>query len=116
MKSAMASPVGDSSVLSQRYGMPMFPTGIARGRALLGWRIALPAGFWTPFYEGASVGEDLYHLTRWNRAVGLETRYAIGPVPAAFAPRVQLRGGAGYTLDAPFRKKLRAFLEMRIEP
>jgi len=96
--------------------MPMFPTGIARGRALLGWRIALPAGFWTPFYEGVSVGDDLYHLNRWNRAVGLETRYAIGPVPAAFAPRVQLRGGVGYTLDAPFRKKLRAFLEMRIEP
>ena len=79
-------------------------------------RTPLPAGFWTPFYEGVSVGDDLYHRNRWNRAVGLETRYAIGPVPAAFAPRVQLRGGAGYTLDAPFRKKLRAFLEMRIEP
>lgn len=110
------SPVGDSSLLSQRYGMPMFPTGIAHGRALLAWRIALPMGFWTPFYEGASVGDDMHDLSKWNRAVGLESRFVFGPMPAAFIPRVQLRGGGGYTLDAPFRKKVRAFLEMRVEP
>jgi hypothetical protein len=112
----VSSPVGDSSVLSQRFSMPMFPTGIGRGRALVAWRAALPMSFWTPFYEGASVGDDLDHLTKWNRAVGLERRYTFGPMPAAFIPRVQLRGGAAYTLDEPFRKRVRGFFEMRVEP
>lgn len=110
------SPVSDSALLSQRFSMPMYPTGIAAGNALFAWRVALPSNPWTAFYEGAGVADNLYDLSKWNRALGLETRFAYGPVPAAFLPRVDLRGGVAYTLDAPFRKKVRAFLEMRIEP
>jgi hypothetical protein len=110
------APVADSSLLSQRYSMPMFPTAIATGNAMLAWRVALPSATWTAFYEGASAAEDLAELRKWNRAVGLETRFAYGPVPVAFLPRVDLRAGAAYTLDEPFRKKVRVFLEMRVEP
>jgi hypothetical protein len=112
----VASPVGDSSLAAQRFSMPMYPTAIAVGRAMLAWRVALPAGFWTPFFQGASVADNLYDLRKWNRAVGLESQYRFGPMPAAFLPRVHIRGGAGYTLDAPFRKRIRAYLEMRVEP
>jgi hypothetical protein len=110
------SPVADSSLHSQRYSMPMFPTAIATGNALLAWRVALPSESWTAFYEGASVADYLYDLSKWNRAVGIDTRFAYGPVPVAFLPRVDVRAGAAYTLDEPFRKKVRLFVEMRIEP
>lgn len=110
------SPIADSSVLAQRYGMPWFPTGIAVGKSLLAWRIALPDVPWTLFYEGASTAADVHSFTKWNRALGIETRFVFGPMPVAFVPRVQLRSGAAYTLDEPFRKKVRAFLEMRMEP
>jgi hypothetical protein len=110
------SPVADSSQLSQRYNMPMFPTGVAIGRELFAWRAALPMGFWTPFYEGASIADNTRRYRNWHRAIGLERRFAFGPMPPALLPRVELRGGAGYTLDAPFRKKVRAFFEMRVEP
>jgi hypothetical protein len=110
------SPVADSSLLSQRYSMPMFPTGIAVGRALLAWRVAFPTSTWTWFYEGASATSALYAFREWNRAVGVDIRYALPIVPAAFAPRIQGRGGAAYTLDAPFRKRVRVFLEMRMDP
>lgn len=109
------SPVGDSATLRQRYAMPMFPTGLAVGNSLLAWRVARP-DVWTMFYEGAATATDTYSFTKWNRAVGLESRFAFGPMPVAFVPRVQARGGAAYTLDAPFRKKVRAFLEMTVEP
>jgi hypothetical protein len=111
-----ASPLSDSSQLSQRYYMPMFPTGVAIGRELLAWRAAIPVGFWTPFYEGASIADNTRRYRDWNRAIGLERRFAFGPMPPALLPRVELRGGVGYTLDAPFRKKARAFFEMRVEP
>jgi hypothetical protein len=110
------SPIADSSLLSQRYSMPMFPTGIAVGKALLAWRVALPTSTWTWFYEGASATSALYAFRDWNRAVGVDIRYALPPVPVAFAPRMQARGGAAYTLDAPFRRRVRIFLEMRMEP
>ena len=55
-------------------------------------------------------------MKEWNSAVGLESRFVFGPMPTAFIPRVDLRGGAAYTLSEPFRRKVRAFLEMRIEP
>lgn len=111
-----ASPVSDTSLLSQRYSMPMFPTGIARGDRLLAWRIALPTPTWTTFFEGASAGTSVNGFQKWNRALGLEMQYMLAPVPVAFVPRVTSRGGVAYTLDEPFRRKVRLFVEMRMEP
>jgi Tol biopolymer transport system component len=111
-----ASPLADSSLTSQRYYLPMFPTAVARDKALLAWRATLPANPWTIFYEGASAAANLYGVKNWNRAVGLESRFLLPATPVAFVPRIQMRGGAAYTLDAPFRKKLRGFFEMTVQP
>lgn len=110
------SPVMDSSLLKQRHTMPMLPTATAIGRSLLAWRVALPSSQGTLFYEAAAVAPTLAGVADWQRVVGVETRYNFGPVPVAFTPRLQARGGVGYTLSEPFRKRVRAFLEMRIEP
>jgi hypothetical protein len=110
------SPVMDSSLIRQRQAMPMLPSGTATGEALVVIRGAVPLNGWTLFYESAGLGRALSNLEAWHRVVGLETRYDFGPVPVAFAPRMQARGGLGYSLSDPFRKRLRVFLEMRIEP
>lgn len=110
------SPVMDTSLLRQRFTMPMLPTAVAAGRSLVAWRVALPSNQWTLFYESAAAAPALSALENWQRAVGIDTRYNFGPVPVAFTPRVQARGGLGYTLSDPLRKRFRAFLEMRIEP
>lgn len=109
------SPVGDSALLGQRHAMPMFPTAASVGNRLLAWRIALPS-FWTAFYEGAATTMDDFVFEKWHRAVGLETRFSLPPIPVAFTPRVQLRAGAAYALDEPFKKKIRGFIEMKYEP
>ena len=110
------SPVADSALLGQRYAMPMFPTAVAMGREMLAWRAALPAQGWTLFYEGASVRPARFDPRRWHRAAGLQLDYTMPAVPAAFAPRVEIRGGAAYLLDDPFRKKVRLFVGMKIDP
>ncbi|HYC49582.1 MAG TPA: hypothetical protein VEB19_00610 [Gemmatimonadaceae bacterium] len=107
--------VMDTSVRAQRYAMPMFPTGVAAGPSLFAWRAALP-GTWTLFYEGASTAANVYSHRQWHRAIGAEMRYAFPGMPVAFLPRAAARGGVAYTLDAPFRRTVRAFFEMRFEP
>ena len=111
-----SSPVGDSSLFSQRFQLPMYPAAVLSGRAFLAWRAALPAFVLTPFYESVGVGDELDGDLAWVRAVGLERRFSFGPMPPAFLPRADIRGGVGYTLDEPFRKKVRAYLEMRFVP
>lgn len=110
-----ASPVMDSALVAQRYAMPMFPTGVSTGPSLLAWRVAIPSA-WTFFYEAASTAPTLYRHGNWVRAAGVDARGVLPVVPVAFVPRIELRAGAAYVLDDPFRKRVRAFLEMKIEP
>jgi hypothetical protein len=109
------TPVMDSSLLPQRYALPMYPTAVSIGSSLLAWRASIP-GSWTPFYEAASTAPTLYDHARWHRAVGFDARFAFPLTPVAFLPRVEMRGGAAYTFDEPLRRKVRVFLDMRFEP
>jgi hypothetical protein len=109
------SPVMDSSLLTQRHALPMYPTAVSVGNSLLAWRASIP-GNWTLFYEAASTAPTLYDHARWYRALGFDARFAFPLTPVAFLPRVEMRGGAAYTFDAPLRRKVRAFLDMRFEP
>ena len=86
------------------------------GNRLFAWRVALPSDTWTMFYEGASTATDVYAFRKWNRALGFDMQYMLPPVPVAFTPRIYSRGGIAYTLDEPFRRRIRVFLEMRMEP
>lgn len=110
------SAIGDSSILSQRYAMPVLPTGVARGNALFAWRVALPSDLWRLFYEGAAAAPTSSALRTWHRAVGFDVPFAFPPVPAAFTPGVQSRVGAAYSLDQPLKGRVRAFLEMTFQP
>jgi hypothetical protein len=109
------SPVMDSSLLTQRHALPMYPTAVSVGPSLLAWRASIP-GNWTLFYEAASTAATLYDHARWHRAVGFDAKLAFPVTPVAFLPRIEIRGGAAYTLDEPLRRKVRAFLAMTFEP
>jgi len=111
-----ASPLGDSAAMNQRYAMPMLPTGVASGTVLMTWRAALPSAGWTAYVEGASASDSLYGRRAWHRVAGLEIRADVPPIPVAFSPRVRGRIGAAYMLDAPFRRTVRGYLSMQLEP
>ena len=110
-----SAPVMDSSLLTQRHALPMYPTAVSLGESLLAWRAAIP-GDWTLFYEAASTAPTLYDHKRWHRAVGFDTKLSFPVTPVAFVPGVEARGGVAYTFDEPLRRKVRAFLEMKFEP
>jgi hypothetical protein len=120
----------DSSVMPQRYDMPLLPTGAVSNRALLAWRVAFPLRY-TIYAEGASLAsgsagprppgqplntplDNRFH--KWHRTVGIERRVNFPPVPVAFTPALRSRAGIGYSIDAPLNDRLRAYIVMRFEP
>jgi hypothetical protein len=110
-----AAPVTDSSVMMQRFEMPLLPTGTARNRALLAWRVAFPLRY-TVYAEGAAMDTSSARFRSWHRTVGIETRLNLPPIPVAFTPALRSRAGVGYSFDPPFKNRVRAYIVMRFEP
>jgi len=109
------SPISDGSLLTQRYAMPEFQTGMQIGNRIVGWRVAIP-GPWTWYLEGAGTALDRFNVERWQRAIGLETRFGLPIIPVAFSPSMRMRAGAAYLLDQPFKGRLRVYLETKYAP
>jgi len=93
--------------------VPVFPVGVAAGRAFGAYRVELTGGALRPYYLGVSAGED---LSDWQRAIGVDARLPVVAVPFVALPAVQLDAGVAYTLDDPFRHKTRAYLSVVYVP
>jgi hypothetical protein len=112
----VASPLLDRSLLSQRLAMPVLPTGIQVGPSAFSYRVTirsqpLDAYFWSGSTAGASE-----RFARWNRVYGLDGVQSIAAIPLAGTPSARAEYGVGYSLDAPFRKKVRAYLGLVLNP
>jgi len=112
----MPSATMDSSIMRQRWSMPMLPSGAVTGRALEAWRVAFPARIATLYFEGASLGINADAFDVWHRAVGLERRITTPTIPVSYVPAMQTIIGLGYSIDTPLNDKLRAYILMRFEP
>ncbi|HEY4130130.1 MAG TPA: hypothetical protein VGM50_05910, partial [Gemmatimonadaceae bacterium] len=110
------SPLLDRSLLSQRLAMPVLPTGIQVGPSAFAYRLTvrsqpLNAYFWSG--STANVGDRFAH---WNRVVGVDGVQSIAAIPMAGTPSARAEYGVGYSLDAPFRKQVRAYLGLVLNP
>ncbi len=99
-------PLTERGVLSQRREAPALPFGVASGRRLAGYRVALLAEGLQPFYADMRAGE---RLTTRHRVVGLERGAGANGVPIIGIPGLEVSGGVAYSLDEPFRDKLRVY-------
>jgi len=110
----VAPPLTDSSLLTQRIADPALPLGIAGGRYLLHYRFAtagvIPVSL---YFEGTAAG-DVLHV--WHRLYGAELRYVVPPLGFVRVPGVDATAGAGYSIDDPYKYKLRGYLLVRYTP
>jgi hypothetical protein len=106
----VAPPLTDSSLLVQRIVEPVLPPGIPEGRYLLRYRFStagiVPVSF---FFEGTQVN-------RWHRLYGAELRYVVPPLGFVRLPAVDATAGVGYSIDDPYKYKLRGYLVVRYSP
>jgi hypothetical protein len=111
-------PFFDRSLLSQRVTMPAVPIGYAGGRKVALYRVStgripyliLPI---TPYVTWLSAGDSFDH---WQRVIGAEREVEFRSMGFARLPTVRIRGGVGYSLDQPFRRKVGAYLSVVYRP
>lgn len=108
-------PTMDSSVMTQRFPLPLMPTGGISGRSLTAWRIAFPFR-WTLYADGVQVSSTPFKNLDWHRVIGIESRFGMAAVPVAASPAMQVRTGVGMSVDRPFRRRFGAYVTMRLEP
>jgi hypothetical protein len=107
-------PLTDSSLLTQRIADPALPLGIAGGQYLLHYRFATAGVIPVSLYvEGTAAGEAL-HI--WHRLYGAELRYVVPPLGFVRVPGIDATVGAGYSIDDPYKYKLRGYLLVRYSP
>lgn len=108
-----APPLTDSATLAERVAIPALPLGIVGGQSLLDYRLATDGSGPSWYYESVSAGTD---FRVWQRLVGVEQHVVVPSVPFARMPTVDVTGGMGYSLTAPFRDKLRGYLSVSYAP
>src|SRR6185436_6140523 len=103
------SPIIDRAVLTQRIAMPALPAGISVGSSVFTYRGAVSVQpFSWYFWAGSTAGPGERFRT-WNRVVGAEFVMAVPPITPAGTPAARGQIGLGESLDAPFRRRLRAY-------
>jgi hypothetical protein len=102
----------DPALLSQRIPMPGLPFGIVRGREVLVLKASTRLGGLTPFYWAASGGG----LEDWRRAVGVEVGEELPASALLGIPGARLSAGVAYSLDEPFRDRLRGWAGVSYRP
>jgi hypothetical protein len=107
------SPLTDSALLTQRVAVPALPIGIAGGNQLLDQRVEGDVGPVALYYERLSdlAANDINH-----DVYGAEIQQTFSRVPFVDLPSVWLMAGAGYSISAPFKYKLRAYGGIRYTP
>ena len=109
------SPYLDGALLSQRITMPALPVGVAAGRRVATWRVSGPvAPYVEAFYWAASTGDGT--LGRWHRVAGLQGAIDVPAVPLARVIDVSFVAGVAHSIDAPFRRRTRAYAQLSYRP
>jgi Tol biopolymer transport system component len=111
-------PFFDRALLSQRVSVPAVPVGYAAGERLAVYRVSVSRIPYftllaTPYFSWVSAGES---LDDWRRVVGIEREVEFESLAFARLPTVRIRGGVGYSLDEPYRRRVGAYLSIAYRP
>lgn len=103
----------DDATLTQWLPMPVLPFGALRGTRIATYRVSIGGPVLAPYYWGGTAGRG---SGDWMRVVGAEARAGVPTLPLLRLPSAVATAGVGYSLDEPWRKRLRAYLSLRYRP
>lgn len=103
----------DDATLTQWIAMPVLPFGALRSDRIASYRLSVGSATLSSYYWAASAGAG---SDPWMRVVGAEGRAAVPALPILRLPAAEASAGVGYSLDDPWRKRLRAYLTLRYRP
>ncbi|HEX5832045.1 MAG TPA: hypothetical protein VFY16_13775, partial [Gemmatimonadaceae bacterium] len=112
-----APPFFDRRLLDQRLHMPALPPGTLDGARAATLRVSTTLfRAVEPYYWIGSGGGAEGELDRWHRVIGAEYAARFPTIGFVRLPGVDARVGAGYSLDEPYRDRLRAYVSVVYRP
>ena len=112
----MTSPLIDRTLLAQRFAMPALPSGISINSSAFAYRAALDARPLALYWYSASTTPAGQRFAVWNRVIGAEWLASVPAIAIAGTPAARAQIGVGESLDAPFRKRVRAYVSVVLDP
>jgi hypothetical protein len=112
----MASPLIDRALLAQRFAMPALPSGISINSSAFAYRAALDTRPLALYWYAGSTAPAGQRFAAWNRVIGAEWLASVPAIPIAGTPAARAQIGVGESLDAPFRKRVRAYVSVVLDP
>jgi hypothetical protein len=106
----------DRPLISQRIVMPVLPAGISVGSSVFAYRAAIRTAPLSLYWWAGSTAIGGARFENWNRVVGLDWTMSIPSIAAAGTPAARGQFGIGESLDAPFRKRVRAYVSIVLNP
>jgi Tol biopolymer transport system component len=106
----------DRLLLTQRVNMPALPQGIAVGTSAFAYRLSLATQPLNVYWWAGSTAPAGDRFAAWHRVVGLEGSQSVAAIPIAGLPTVRAVYGVGESLDAPFKKQLRGYFSIVLNP
>lgn len=104
----------DRLLLTQQVTMPALPQNTANGTSAFTYRISLNTQPLAIYFWSGSTSLDRRRFAAWNRVIGLEGSQSVAAIPVAGVPSARVVYGIGESLDAPFRRRVRAYLSLLI--
>jgi hypothetical protein len=112
----MPSPLIDRALLGQRFPMPALPSGISINSSAFAYRVALNARPLGLYLYSASTAPAGQRFAVWNRVIGADLSTSVPAIAVAGTPAARAQIGVGESLDAPFRKRVRAYVSLVLDP
>lgn len=112
----IASPLIDRALLAQRFAMPVLPSGISINSSAFAYRVALDTRPLALYLYSGSTAPAGRRFVTWNRVIGADWSASVPAIPIAGTPAARGIIGVGESLDAPFRKRVRAYVGLVLQP
>jgi hypothetical protein len=106
----------DRLLLTQRWSMPALPAEIAVGSSAVTYRVNLPAPPFVWYWWGGATSPEGDTFHDWHNVVGVEWSQSVLAIAPAGTPAARAQIGVGESLDQPFRRKVRAYASLVINP
>ena len=95
-------------VTAQEKGQTLF--------AVLAYRAAFPLNPFSVYFWSGSTAVGDRRFANWHDVVGVDWSMSIAAVPPAGSPAARAQIGIGESLDAPFRRRVRAYVSLILNP
>ena len=110
------SVVLDRLLLSQRWSMPVLPTETTIGSSALAYRVNVASAPFVWYWWAGSTTPAGEPFRTWHRVAGVEWSQSTPAIVPAGTPAARAQVGVGESLDPPFRRRFRAYLNLVINP